>query len=58
MLVIDTDTNCAPHTNALKARGVTHIGRYYAARGSKRLSKAEAQAISAAGLRVFIAELG
>lgn len=53
-MIIDTDTNCTNHLASLKARGVTHIGRYYAAKGSKRLSKAEARAISDAGLQVFV----
>lgn len=52
--VIDTDTNCTPHLDDLKTHGVEVIGRYYAARGSKRLTKTEAQAISDAGLQVFI----
>lgn len=54
MTVIDTDTNCTPHLDDLKRRGVTAIGRYYAARGSKRITKTEAQAICAAGLQLFI----
>ncbi len=52
-MIIDTDTNCTPHTKALKDRGVTAIGRYYAAKGSKRLTKAEAQSVCDAGLRLF-----
>lgn len=54
MSVIDTDTNCTPHLDDLKRRGVTAIGRYYAVRGSKRLTRTEAQAISDAGIQVFI----
>jgi hypothetical protein len=53
-MIIDTDTNCTPHTKALKDRGVTHIGRYYAARGSKRITRDEAQALSKAGMQVFV----
>lgn len=53
MIAIDTDTNCTLRTGPLKRRGVTHVGRYYAAKGSKRLSKTEAETLSGAGLRIF-----
>lgn len=53
-MIIDTDTCTTSHLADLKARGVTHIGRYYAAKGSKRLTKDEARAISDAGLQVFV----
>lgn len=52
--VIDTNTNCTGHLEDLKRRGVEVIGRYYAARGDKRLTQTEAQAISDAGLKLFI----
>lgn len=53
-MIIDTDTNCTPHLDVLKDRGVTCVGRYYAARGSwKRLTQVEAQTISNAGLKLF-----
>jgi len=51
--VIDTDTNVSPHLEDLKARGVTHIGRYYSSKAWKRLTKTEAQAIAQAGLSLF-----
>lgn len=51
--VIDTDTNCTPHLDALKTRGVKRIGRYYASKAWKRLTKTEAQAICAAGFELF-----
>jgi hypothetical protein len=55
MTVIDTDTNCIPHLDHLKVRGATAIGRYYARSASwKRLTKDEAQAISEAGLELFV----
>lgn len=55
-IVIDTNTNCTKHVASLKARGVTHIGRYYArsAHSDKRLLAAEAQALSAAGFQMFV----
>lgn len=54
MIVIDTDTNCSHHLEHLRAEGVTHIGRYYARAGTKRLTKTEAQILSDAGLDLFI----
>lgn len=54
MLIIDTDTNCLHHLDSLKGHGVSAIGRYYARAGTKRLTKTEAQAISDAGMRLFV----
>lgn len=53
-VVIDTNTNCTPYIAVLKKRGVTHIGRYYASGAWKRITKAEAQALSDAALQIFM----
>src|SRR5208337_5341550 len=53
MKVIDTNNNVSAHLGTLKARGVTAVGRYYSSSARKRLTKSEAAAVSAAGLKVF-----
>lgn len=52
-VVIDTNTNCTPHIAALQKRGVTHVGRYYASGAWKRVTKAEAQALSDVAIQIF-----
>ncbi|HEV2816809.1 MAG TPA: glycoside hydrolase domain-containing protein [Allosphingosinicella sp.] len=54
MPIIDTNTNVTTHMADLKKRGVTAIGRYYSSSAWKRLTKAEAQAISKAGVKIFV----
>ena len=48
----DTTANCAGVAAQLKAAGYDFVGRYYAHTGSKRLSAAEAKAVSGAGLQL------
>jgi hypothetical protein len=54
MSVIDTNDNVSAHIANLKNRGVTAVGRYYSSSAWKRLTKAEAEIISAAGLKIFV----
>lgn len=49
---IDTNTSCASVAPCLKQNGIDFVGRYYANCGSKVLTLAEAQALSAAGLQI------
>jgi subtilisin family serine protease len=51
--VIDTNDNVSAHLESLRARGVTAIGRYYSSRAWKRLTRAEAAAITAQGMKIF-----
>jgi len=54
MPVIDTNTNCADKIDVLRARGVTAVGRYYRVKHPEwRVTKAEAQKLSAAGIKLF-----
>jgi hypothetical protein len=48
----DTTANCGGLAPQLKAAGYDFIARYYAHRGSKRLSPAEAKLVSAEGLEL------
>lgn len=53
-MIIDTNSNCARQTGWLVDRGVEIIGRYYSRRHPDyALARAEAQAISAAGMKIF-----
>jgi hypothetical protein len=53
MTVIDTNDNTAASLDALRTRGVTAIGRYYSSKSWKRITRAEALAISQDGFDVF-----
>ncbi|MCP3469929.1 DUF1906 domain-containing protein [Bradyrhizobium sp. CCGUVB1N3] len=54
MTVIDTNTNCLNAIDTLRARGVTAVGRYYrVVHPEWRLTEAEAQRLSAAGIKIF-----
>jgi hypothetical protein len=53
-MIIDTDSNCTKQVTFLVQRGVEAVGRYYAAgKGSKIIKKAEAQALSSKGIKIF-----
>ncbi len=54
MKVIDTNDNVTTHLPFLKSKGVEAIGRYYSSSAWKRITKAEAAAISSAGIRIFV----
>jgi hypothetical protein len=54
MVVIDTNDNVAGHIPLLKSKGVSAVGRYYSSYAWKRITEEEAQAISAAGLTLFV----
>ena len=54
MIVIDTNDNVAAQLPFLKSKGVVAIGRYYSSSAWKRITKAEAAAISGAGLKIFV----
>lgn len=49
---IDTNTNCAPHVAALKARGVKVIARYFASSSWKRMTAPEVKTLSDAGFQL------
>ncbi|HEY4987786.1 MAG TPA: DUF1906 domain-containing protein [Bradyrhizobium sp.] len=54
MTVIDTNSNCGNAIDTLRTRGVTAVGRYYrVVHPEWRLTKAEAQKLSAAGIKLF-----
>jgi hypothetical protein len=54
MTVVDTNTNCANGIATLQKHGVTAVGRYYRIKHpSWRLTKDEAQKLSAAGIKIF-----
>jgi hypothetical protein len=54
MTVIDTNTNCMSSTELLRGKGVTAVGRYYrVVHPEWRLTKAEAERLSAAGIKLF-----
>ncbi len=54
MTVIDTNSNCINSIDTLRARGVTAVGRYYrVVHPEWRLTRAEAQKLSAAGIKLF-----
>jgi hypothetical protein len=53
-MIIDTNTKCTKVAAFLVNRGVEAVGRYYAAsQGSKVITKAEAQTLSANGIAIF-----
>jgi hypothetical protein len=55
MVVIDTNSNCSRKVDYLKRRGVTAVGRYYRIRKPEyRITAAEAQKLSAAGIMIFM----
>ena len=54
MIIIDTNDNVAAQLPFLKSKGVVAIGRYYSSSAWKRITKAEAAAISGAGLKIFV----
>lgn len=54
MAVIDTNTNCSNAIDTLRQHNVTAVGRYYRIKHpSWRLTKDEAQKLSAAGIKIF-----
>jgi kumamolisin len=53
MIVIDTNDSVAAKIPYLKSRGVIAVGRYYSSSAGKRVTPREAQAIAAAGLKLF-----
>ena len=48
----DTIERCTTLVPQIKAKGYDFVARYYAHGGSKRLTRAEAQALSAANLKI------
>jgi chitosanase len=54
MRIVDTNNNVTDHLGQLKALGVSAIGRYYASNHQKRLTRPEAEAITAADLDIFV----
>jgi hypothetical protein len=54
MIVIDNNDNVAGKIPFLLQKGVIAVGRYYSSRTGKRITPAEAQAIAAAGLKLFV----
>jgi hypothetical protein len=48
----DTTANCGKLASKIKAAGYDFVGRYYAHRGSKRLTVQEAKLLSAAGVKI------
>ena len=54
MAIIDTNDNVTAHLDDLASSGITAVGRYYSSRAWKRIPPSEAQAISAAGLDIFV----
>lgn len=54
MFTIDTNIDVTNHLGAISAAGIKSIGRYYSHSSSKRLTKREAAAITAAGLTMFV----
>ena len=54
MPAIDTNTNATTYLPTLAAAGVKAVGRYYSINASKVLSQMEAEAISGAGLSIFV----
>lgn len=48
----DTSSSCFDAPRALAAYGVEFVGRYYANKGKKILTKAEALAIVSAGMKI------
>lgn len=54
MTVIDTNSNCADKIDLLRSKGVVAVGRYYrVVHPEWRLTKIEAQKLSAAGIKLF-----
>ena len=54
MTVIDTNTNCINGLTTLRKHNVTAVGRYYRVKHpSWRITKAEAQMLSGAGIKIF-----
>jgi hypothetical protein len=54
MTIIDTNDNVAGQIPLLQSKGVTAVGRYYSSAAWKRVTQQEAQAIAAAGLKMFV----
>jgi hypothetical protein len=54
MIVIDTNDDVSGKIPPLLKKGVVAIGRYYSSEKGKRISASEAQAIAAAGLKLFM----
>lgn len=54
-MIIDTSINCLGKSNFLKSKGVNTVGRYYrkATHSERRVTKAEAQELSATGIKLF-----
>jgi C1A family cysteine protease len=54
MIVIDTNDDVSGKLPFLLKKGVTAVGRYYSSANGKRISTSEAEAIAAAGLKLFV----
>ena len=54
MVVIDTNNDVSGKIPLLKEKGAIAVGRYYSTRAGKRISPREAEAIAAAGLKLFV----
>lgn len=54
MVVIDTNDDVSEKIPFLLKKGVTAVGRYYSSAHGKRISASEAEAIAAAGLKLFM----
>ena len=54
MTVIDTNSNCTDKVDILRSKGVAAVGRYYrVVHPEWRMTKTEAQKLSAAGIKLF-----
>jgi len=51
---LDANRDVTKCLSSIKADGYTYVGRYYSSNSKKRLTAAEAKAISAAGLKIFV----
>lgn len=54
MIVIDTNDDVSGKIPLLLKKGVVAVGRYYSSEKGKRISPSEAEAIAAAGLKLFV----
>jgi C1A family cysteine protease len=54
MIVIDTNDDVSGKLSLLQKKGVAAIGRYYSSEKGKRISPSEAEAVAAAGLKLFM----
>jgi hypothetical protein len=54
MTIVDTNDNTSSHIHLLTSKGVTAVGRYYSSSAWKRITKPEANVLSAAGIQIFV----